>query len=115
MGFLSTHVLDTAQGKPANNVAVRLYSVNSKRSLIKSLVTNNDGRTDEQLLSEAEFTTGTWELVFYVADYFSRSGLDCDDPAFLDEITIRFTISRDDHYHVPLLVSPWSYSTYRGS
>jgi 5-hydroxyisourate hydrolase len=115
MGFLSTHVLDTAQGKPANNVAVRLYFVDSERSLIKSLVTNNDGRTDEQLLSEAEFTTGTWELVFYVADYFSSSGLECDDPAFLDEITIRFTISRDDHYHVPLLVSPWSYSTYRGS
>jgi 5-hydroxyisourate hydrolase len=115
MGFLSTHVLDTAQGKPANNVAVRLYSVEGERTLIKSLVTNDDGRTDEQLLSEAEFTIGTWELVFYVADYFSASGLDCDDPAFLDEITIRFTISRDDHYHVPLLVSPWSYSTYRGS
>ena len=115
MGFLSTHILDTAQGKPANNVAVRWDAVDGQRSLVKSLLTNDDGRTDEQLLSEDQFKHGTWELVFNVADYFSDSGLACDEPAFLDEITLRFTISRDDHYHVPLLVSPWSYSTYRGS
>lgn len=115
MGFLSTHILDTAQGKPAHNVAIRLYSVDGERSLVKSLVSNDDGRTDEQLLSEEEFKLGTWELVFNVADYFSDSGLNCDEPPFLDEITLRFTISRNDHYHVPLLVSPWSYSSYRGS
>ena len=115
MGFLSTHILDTAQGKPANNVPLRLYSVEVERTLIKSLVTNDDGRTDEQLLSEAEFRMGNWELVFYVADYFRASSLNCDEPPFLDEISLQFTMSRDDHYHVPLLVSPWSYSTYRGS
>lgn len=115
MGYLSTHVLDTAQGKPANNVAIRLYSVDGQRSLIKSLLTNDDGRTDTLLLSENEFSPGTWELVFNVADYFSASKIDCDEPPFLDEITVRFTISHDHHYHVPLLVSPWSYSTYRGS
>jgi 5-hydroxyisourate hydrolase len=127
MGFLSTHILDTAQGKPANNVPLRLYLVETQRTLIKSLVTNDDGRTDELLLSEAEFRTGTWELVFNVADYFIASlvfnvadyfiasNLNCDEPPFLDEITLRFTMSKDDHYHVPLLVSPWSYSTYRGS
>ncbi len=115
MGFLSTHVLDTAQGKPAHNVAIRLYSVDEGRSLVKSLLTNADGRTDEQLLSEEEFKLGAWELVFNVADYFSDSALNPDEPPFLDEITLRFTISRNDHYHVPLLVSPWSYSTYRGS
>jgi 5-hydroxyisourate hydrolase len=115
MGFLSTHILDTAQGKPANNVTVRLYSMETERTLVKSLVTNEDGRTDELLLSETEFRLGTWELVFYITDYFRVSDLNFDDPPFLDEITLRFTISRDDHYHVPLLVSPWSYSTYRGS
>lgn len=115
MGFLSTHILDTAQGKPANGVKIHLYSVDGQRTLIKSLVTNDDGRTDEQLLSEDQFRLGTWELVFNVVEYFAASGLDIDEPPFLDEITLRFTMSRDDHYHVPLLVSPWSYSTYRGS
>jgi len=115
MGFLSTHVLDTAQGKPANGVNIRLYAVCESRTLVKSLTTNSDGRTNEQLLSVDEFKFGTWEIVFNVGNYFSDSDLDCDTPPFLDEITLRFTISRDDHYHVPLLVSPWSYSTYRGS
>jgi 5-hydroxyisourate hydrolase len=115
MGFLSTHILDTAQGKPANNVPVHLYSVETQRTLVKSVVTNDDGRTDEPLLSEAEFRKGTWELVFNVADYFIASDFNCDEPPFLDEITLRFSMSRNDHYHVPLLVSPWSYSTYRGS
>jgi len=115
MGFLSTHILDTAQGKPANKVAIRLYFVGSERTLVKSLLSNDDGRTDEQVLTKEEFKLGTWELVFNVAEYFSASELRCDDPPFLDEITLRFTISRNDHYHVPLLVSPWSYSTYRGS
>ncbi len=115
MGFLSTHILDTAQGKPASGIPIELYAIGSERVLIKSLRSNTDGRTDSQLLSEAEFRTGTWELVFHVADYFINSPLDTDQPPFLDEITLRFSISQDDHYHVPLLVSPWSYSTYRGS
>lgn len=115
MGFLTTHILDTAQGRPANGIPIALYSISPQRELIKTLISNADGRTDEQLLSESEFQPGTWEVVFRVADYFSRTGLEIDQPPFLDEITLRFNTSRDDHYHVPLLVSPWSYSTYRGS
>ena len=115
MGFLTTHILDTAQGRPADGIPIALYSIGPRRELIKSLISNADGRTDEQLLSESEFHPGTWELVFSVADYFSRAMLETDQPPFLDEITLRFNTSRDDHYHVPLLVSPWSYSTYRGS
>ena len=115
MGFLTTHILDTAQGKPAHGIQIQLYSTDKQRKLIKTLISNADGRTDEQLLSESEFQAGTWELVFRVADYFSNAGLETDQPPFLDEITLRFNTSRDDHYHVPLLVSPWSYSTYRGS
>lgn len=115
MGYLTTHILDTAQGKPANGIPIILYSISKQRQEIKHLVSNADGRTDEQLLSTDEFKLGTWELVFSVGDYFHNSKIPKDTPPFLDEITLRFTISRDDHYHVPLLVSPWSYSTYRGS
>jgi len=115
MGFLTTHILDTAQGRPADGVPIQLYAIGTERKLIKTLRSNQDGRTDEQLLSESEFETGTWELVFSVADYFRNSGLDTDEPPFLNDISLRFSMSRDDHYHVPLLVSPWSYSTYRGS
>jgi len=115
MGFLTTHILDTAQGKPAEGIPIQLYVIGAEPKLIKTLISNQDGRTDEQLLSESEFETGTWELVFSVADYFRHSGLDTDEPPFLDQIRLRFSMSRDDHYHVPLLVSPWSYSTYRGS
>lgn len=115
MGFLSTHILDTAQGCPAAGISIELYALDGQRRLVKSLISNHDGRTDEQLLNSEAFAMGTWELVFKVAEYFRKSTIPCDDPPFLDEITLRFTISRDDHYHVPLLVSPWSYSTYRGS
>lgn len=123
MGFLSTHILDTANGKPASHVVIRLYSLdNGQRTLFKSTHSNADGRTDEPILTEAEFRLGTWELVFNVAAYFSDhspalSSPQNDDqaPPFLDEITLRFTLGRDDHYHIPLLVSPWGYSTYRGS
>jgi 5-hydroxyisourate hydrolase len=115
MGYLTTHILDTAQGKPANGIPIILYSISGQRQEIKRLVSNHDGRTNEQLLSTDEFKLGTWELVFSVGDYFHNTNLPKDKPPFLDEITLRFTISRDDHYHVPLLVSPWSYSTYRGS
>ncbi len=115
MGFVTTHVLDTAQGLPGKGIAVSLYKIGQQRELIKSLQTNEDGRTDSPILSEGEFSTGTWELVFKVKDYFANSSLEVVDPPFLDEISLRFTINSNDHYHVPLLVSPWSYSTYRGS
>ena len=115
MGRLTTHVLDTAQGKPGVGISISLFKAGNERQLVKSVATNEDGRTDEPLLNESEFTPGTWELVFGVNDYFSDAGLDVADPPFLDQVTIRFTISSDTHYHVPLLVSPWSYSTYRGS
>ena len=113
MGYLTTHVLDTAQGIPGSGIEVSLYRHGVERVLIKTLQTNSDGRTDEQILSEKEFEKGTWELVFKVGSYFAQSTIAVDDPAFLDEISLRFSMSRDDHYHVPLLVSPWSYSTYR--
>ena len=117
MKRLTTHILDTASGKPGNNIKIELFSVQGKeRTLIKTLVTNNDGRTDEPLLEGDAFAHGVWELLFHVGDYFAKSAQGKQDtPAFLDEIPICFGISADAHYHVPLLVSPWSYSTYRGS
>ncbi|MFT5260490.1 MAG: 5-hydroxyisourate hydrolase [Saprospiraceae bacterium] len=115
MGFLTTHVLDTAQGIPAAGIPISLYRLGNDRLLVRRLITNSDGRTDEPILPEAEFALGTWELVFEVKNYFENSTLITDDPAFLDDISLRFSMSNDDHYHVPLLVSPWSYSTYRGS
>ncbi len=115
MGRLTTHVLDTARGRPGAGIKVALYALEPARRHVKTAVTNEDGRTDQPLLDETSFTAGTWELVFSIGDYFARADLPLADPPFLDEITIRFTISADEHYHVPLLVSPWSYSTYRGS
>lgn len=115
MGRLTTHVLDTAQGKPGAGIKIDLFRVGRERQHVKTVTTNNDGRTDEPLLDEDRFALGTWELVFTVDQYFSISAMAVPEPSFLDCITIRFTISTDTHYHVPLLVSPWSYSTYRGS
>lgn len=115
MGFLTTHVLDTAQGIPAAGVPISLYRLGAKRQLIRTLITNADGRTEQPILPSAEFALGEWELQFAVKQYFALSGLKVADPAFLDAISLRFSMSCDDHYHVPLLVSPWSYSTYRGS
>ncbi|MCR9260692.1 MAG: hydroxyisourate hydrolase [Pseudomonadaceae bacterium] len=114
MGGLTTHVLDTAHGKPADGIPVTLHRVGTKRELLVSAVTNSDGRTDTPLLGDNSQVPGTYELTFLVADYFRQNGA-ISDSAFLDEITLRFTISDNTHYHVPLLVSPWSYSTYRGS
>lgn len=120
MSGLSTHVLDTAHGKPGHGIPVTLYRI-ERRSGIEDRIqvcatrTNTDGRTDAPLLSGDSFELGTYELVFTVAEYFSSQDSDAKAPAFLDEITLRFTINEDSHYHVPLLVSPWSYSTYRGS
>ena len=115
MGQLTTHVLDTARGKPGAGVRIELFRFDVERVHVKTVRTNEDGRTDEPLLDGDEFVTGTWELEFVVDDYFSESGLAVDEPPFLDRVTLRFTAARDAHYHVPLLVSPWSYSTYRGS
>lgn len=116
MGGLSTHVLDTARGVPAEGVAVEVWRLEGDgRTLIKTAVTNADGRTDELLLTGDTFRAGRYELMFAVAPYF-RAFMSLPDPPFLDEVTIRFGIADEDaRYHVPLLVSPWSYSTYRGS
>ncbi|GGB68036.1 MULTISPECIES: hydroxyisourate hydrolase [Deinococcus] len=111
---LSTHVLDTARGRPAAGVPVTLRRVDGEaRTLLTRTFTNADGRTDEPLIARGELRTGTYELTFTVAPYFAD--LTSADP-FLDDVTLRFTVAdAGAHYHVPLLVSPWSYSTYRGS
>ncbi|MEL6870474.1 MAG: hydroxyisourate hydrolase [Pseudomonadota bacterium] len=115
MGKLTTHVLDTAQGIPAAGIPVRLFSGDTPRTQIATTVTNSDGRAPAPLLDESRFTTGSYELEFDVAAYFRTQPINTASPPFLDTVTLRFTISEDSHYHVPLLVSPWSYSTYRGS
>lgn len=117
-GKLTTHVLDTANGCPGEGIAIALWKLDSEKdskTLLKTLKTNYDGRTDEPLLADEELEAGIYELVFSVGDYFSRRG-NYPEPLFLDKIPIRFGVSDPlAHYHVPLLVSPWSYSTYRGS
>lgn len=117
MARLSTHVLDTMNGKPAPGVKIALYRLNGEtRSLVKETVTNADGRTDAPLLTGDEYKPGQYELVFRIGDYFRGLGATLPQPAFLDVVPLRFGISEaDGHYHVPLLASPWSYSTYRGS
>jgi 5-hydroxyisourate hydrolase len=117
MGRISTHVLDTARGKPAAGIAIRLYSCHgNERRLLKSAVTNADGRTDEPLLSGSTIASGIYELVFNAADYHRAQGQPLDSPPFLDEVTVRFGVSDPaGNYHVPLLLSPYAYSTYRGS
>lgn len=118
MGRLSTHVLDTANGRPAAGMTVELFRIEAggARTLVKAVTTNRDGRTDAPLLVDAAFAVGTYELVFDVAAYFRGQGAASADPPFLTSVPIRFSIAEPDgHYHVPLLVSPWSYATYRGS
>ncbi len=116
MGRLTTHVLDTALGRPAAGVDVTLYRVDKGHQLLKQDATNADGRLDAPILDEEEFRAGVYELVFQAGAYFRASDLELPNPPFVDEVVIRFGIADvDSHYHVPLLVSPWSYSTYRGS
>lgn len=116
MGRLTTHVLDTAQGKPGAGIAIELYRLGASRERLASAATNNDGRCDRPLLEGAALTTGTYELVFRAGEYFARQGLSLPEPKFLDEVVIRFGIAdAGAHYHVPLLISPYAYSTYRGS
>ena len=108
MNGLTTHVLDTMRGRPAAGITIELWSVDQSK-MLKSVRTNSDGRTDAPLLSADEIATGTYELIFFVGDYFGER-------LFLDRVPVRFVISdAASKYHVPLLVSPWSYSTYRGS
>ena len=117
MGYLTTHVLDTAQGCPGSGIRVQLFRISDDRpELLSEMITNADGRTDAAILPENEFSIGKYELVFAVGDYFRARGIELAAPAFLDDVCIRFGIADEgSHYHVPLLVSPYSYSTYRGS
>ncbi|MCH7538377.1 MAG: hydroxyisourate hydrolase [Proteobacteria bacterium] len=115
MGRLTTHILDTRHGLPAANVDIRLFALNDDRELVASATTNADGRTEKPLLEGDVMRTGSYELEFDIGDYFRGRGADVGDPAFLDTIIIRFSVNGDENYHVPLLTSPWSYSTYRGS
>lgn len=115
-GFLTTHVLDTARGCPAPDMKIELFAINGEnRKLITTLRTNADGRTDTQILPAEQFETGTYELVFHAGDYLDGCGITLTEPKFLDLIPIRFGMSEQSHYHVPLLLSPYAYSTYRGS
>lgn len=117
-GRLTTHVLDTAAGRPAADLRIELWAVltDGGRDLVREAMTNQDGRIDGPLLSGAAFFVGTYELVFYAGDYLRAAGHALADPAFLDIVPIRFGIAdATAHYHVPLLISPYGYSTYRGS
>ena len=115
---LSTHVLDTMHGAPAGGMAVELYATDAAAPvLVKRFVLDGDGRSpDGPLFDNANLKKGTYRLVFGVADYFRGRGVELPEPPFLNRVTLDFGIAHaDQHYHVPLLVSPWSYSTYRGS
>lgn len=115
MGRLTTHVLDTAHGRPGAGIRVKLFALEGGRHMVASAVTNDDGRTSEPLLDGDTYHRGSYELEFLVGDYFRGLGVDTGDPPFLGEVVVRVSLADDGHYHVPLLVSPWSYSTYRGS
>lgn len=114
---LSTHVLDTANGRPATGMVVELYRTNGDEATLVSRHTlNADGRTDAPLFKDGELQRGTYRLVFAVAAYFTQQGTVQSDPPFLGKVALDFGVAdTSQHYHVPLLVSPWAYSTYRGS
>ena len=117
MGRLSTHVLDTASGRPAGGMRIDFSVIDGERwRLVKTIMTNADGRTDEPLLAAEAMAIGMYKIEFHVADYFRAQGVKLPEPPFLDRVPLRFGIADTAaHYHVPLLCSPWSYSTYRGS
>ena len=115
MGQLTTHVLDTTAGRPGCDITIQLYRLGRERRFLGQFVTNDDGRTDRPLLTDEDFEFGTYEIVFSVGAYFGDDRDDDHMAPFLDDVVIRFNIGCDENYHVPLLVSPWSYSTYRGS
>ena len=114
MGKLTTHVLDTARGKPGAGIALELCVLDGKNwTVLKTVKTNTDGRTDSPLLEGAALRTGTYQLLFHIGAYFRANGMAAE---FIDVVPIRFAIAdATAHYHVPLLCSPWSYTTYRGS
>ena len=118
-GRLTTHVLDTMHGRPAAGVTIqlwRLHASNDGRELLKTVRTNENGRTEEPLLMGAELVAGRYELVFAAGAYFAALQVPTSTPPFLDEVPIRFGLAdADANYHVPVLISPWAYSTYRGS
>ena len=115
MTKLTTHCLDTFSGNPAKGVQVDVYFISGKREKINSTILNNNGRSEKPLVEGNNFREGEYELIFFAGDYFKKM-TDLPKTPFLNEIIIRFGISNPkEHYHVPLLVSPWSYSTYRGS
>ena len=114
-GYLTTHVLDTARGRPAAGLRIALCRlVGAERREIAAAVTNSDGRTDAPILPESEFAPGTYELVFSAGDYLA-SMPDDGGAGFLSDIPVRFAMTEERHYHVPLLLSPYGYTTYRGS
>ncbi|QFU07685.1 5-hydroxyisourate hydrolase [Rhodobacteraceae bacterium THAF1] len=114
-GYLTTHVLDTAQGCPAAGIDITLFRLDGDaRTKIATARTNADGRTDTPILPQDDFATGRYELVFHCGDYLRAQG-QSDDPLFLDDVPIRFGMAEGAHCHVPLLLSPFGYSTYRGS
>ena len=117
MARLSTHVLDTSRGAPAAGLAVELHLVDGNaRTRIAMAVTNHEGRTDGPLLTGDRIEPGVYELTFHAAEYFQRVGVAVTEPPFLGDVVIRFGIANpSDHYHVPLLLSPYGYTTYRGS
>lgn len=117
MGKLSTHVLDIAQGKPGAGVQVKLFRVDGNtKVLLKTDTTNQDGRCETPLLAGGEVVAGKYELVFAAGAYFAVQGVALPEPRFIDEVVIAFGIAdADANYHVPIVVSPWAYSTYRGS
>jgi 5-hydroxyisourate hydrolase len=116
MGRLTTHVLDTALGRPAEGLTLALYRLDGERALVTEAVTNRDGRVDAPLLEGDAFRPGLYEIVFEAGAYHAATGQAVrDDPRFLGAIPVRFGIAGEGHYHVPLLLSPFGYSTYRGS
>ncbi len=116
-GRLTTHVLDTASGRPAAGVSIEVFRLDGEtRNRLLTVETNQDGRCDQPLLDGADFAPGCYELVFHVAAYFQAAGAALPTPAFLDSVPVRFGVAdAAAHYHVPLLISPYGYSTYRGS
>jgi 5-hydroxyisourate hydrolase len=115
-GHLTTHVLDTALGKPAAGLVIELYRIDSGSArLLKTVTTDADGRCNAPLLDAGEFEAGEYEMRFHAGDYIRSRGTELPSPAFLDVVPIRFGMAEPTHYHVPLLLSPYGYSTYRGS